>query len=618
MYNLSDMKTNVVFMIYCREADHPKFVMWHKKWNEQEDTSTQGKETSHTNPPTVAPLQDLMNIVEQEDPSLNTKVPDTEVSDPSHQAHELNSDTTLEKTAAQESEETLDTNPAIFSETLELPKSDVEADDGGNKEMVPQKDLTDSNKETVNVENQPETSMTIVSEKENISSSEVSEQKLPEDSKEDEQKESCDSVEINCAQQNKDESDKLLSLETEPLNPGIKSATELGEVMQAGEKILDTVEMSSDVKKPEHSLQTDHKKEISMSKEEPESANDSVNLSSDNNTEPIKRDEAAPENTDDGEKMNKCKSPDGNSTQEASLSLPSPKELTNDEDLPEKCKSEEMDVEESVEVKEESKTDTSVESETTMINKEKIKECVSENELEIRSTTEDESQLKQLKSEDIKDDENVHEKDENIHEKDENVHEKDENVHEKDEDVHEKDETKTEDSNTDKSGLQEIITEEDSIIKEKIESPETLLKVEGESDTLKTESEEIKDEDQDQVKDTETKDVEQRKSPDSSSLATSGVSHPAAEDTLNEEEPHLEDGDDLALDLGGLGATGEGVMPGGSELAALLSSQTELEQLVSQASSALVPISSNVHSGIYILLLCNIYIYIYIFFFLYH
>lgn len=73
-----------------------------------------------------------------------------------------------------------------------------------------------------------------------------------------------------------------------------------------------------------------------------------------------------------------------------------------------------------------------------------------------------------------------------------------------------------------------------------------------------------------------------------------------AQGSLDDDDSQLDDGDDLALDLGGLGAAGEGGMPGGSDLAALLSSQTELEQLVTQASSALashVPTAGIVQSG---------------------
>nr|XP_045620877.1 uncharacterized protein LOC123772060 isoform X3 [Procambarus clarkii] len=61
------------------------------------------------------------------------------------------------------------------------------------------------------------------------------------------------------------------------------------------------------------------------------------------------------------------------------------------------------------------------------------------------------------------------------------------------------------------------------------------------------------------------------------------------EDALDDNDTQLDDDGDLALDLGGLGAAGEGGMPGGSDLAALLSSHTELEQLATQASSALAP-----------------------------
>ena len=69
-------------------------------------------------------------------------------------------------------------------------------------------------------------------------------------------------------------------------------------------------------------------------------------------------------------------------------------------------------------------------------------------------------------------------------------------------------------------------------------------------------------------------------------MDTSDLTHPedleGTEEVLDEE-----DGDDLAIDLEGIESAGEGGMPENSDLAALLSSHTELEQLVNQASSAL-------------------------------
>ncbi|XP_042226418.1 uncharacterized protein LOC121869233 isoform X2 [Homarus americanus] len=91
----------------------------------------------------------------------------------------------------------------------------------------------------------------------------------------------------------------------------------------------------------------------------------------------------------------------------------------------------------------------------------------------------------------------------------------------------------------------------------------------------------------------QSKDLEGIELPQSSVIDAADISQPqdieGTEDTLDDDDTQLDDGDDLALDLGGLGAAGEGGMPGGSDLAALLSSQTELEQLVTQASSALAP-----------------------------
>lgn len=557
----------------AREADHPKFVMWHKKWNEQEESPVQGKEEPYTNPAAVAPLQDLMHIVEQEDPSLSTKVADTKMTEPSHQTHDL-STTTLEGTIIGESEKRPGVGPTMFSGTWDVSASSIaenqkpgiQADDG-KEVMVSQKDLVDSNKEVVNVKEQPE-----VAEKVSTSSTEVSEQKVPEDSKDDKQKESYD-VESSSAQQNKDEHGVLLPLENESPVPGIKSVSELKEnVLDDKEKDMDTLEISTSGKSPEDSIQTNLEEEISIHKES-KNTDDSVNLSSEETTASVMKEETAPESTADEEKMETCEPSDEQSIQGASLyqpekSLsPSSKEPTDDIDHPEECKCEETDVKD-VKEKEESKTDVSVEGEAAAMKEENTKQCLSEKELETKPIdevdVEDKSQVKQTKlevSEDLKN-------------------------------VPMKDESETEQTYTATSGLQGTAAEECNVVKD-TEFPKT-LKVEEGSVTFKTESDEIKN--ISEVKDTKTTDKEQGKPPNTSGMGTSSVSHSPVQDTLNEEEPHLEDGDDLALDLGGLGATGEGGMPGGSELAALLSSQTELEQLVSQASSALAPVSSNVHS----------------------
>ncbi|KAK8377107.1 hypothetical protein O3P69_013632 [Scylla paramamosain] len=161
----------------AREADHPKFVMWHKKWNEREESPPHGKEKSYTSPAAVAPLQDFMDIVDQEDPSLDTKVTDTKVPDLSHQTANLSSDITLGKTETEESGERLATSPTILSGTwnqgtTEIQKFDIQMDDG-KEVMRSQKDLADSNKGTVNDKNEPENSMTVDAEKVVTGSSEV-------------------------------------------------------------------------------------------------------------------------------------------------------------------------------------------------------------------------------------------------------------------------------------------------------------------------------------------------------------------------------------------------------------------------------------------------------------
>lgn len=533
--NISDMKSKIILMVYYREADHPKFVMWHKKWNEQEESLLHGKEKLYTTPAAIAPLQDLMDIVDQEDPPLGTNVTDTKVLDLSHQTANLSSDITLEKTEAEESEERLGTSPTIPPETWNQGTTDE-----GQEVMRSQMILADSNKVTVNDKNESENSIIVDAEKVVDSSSEASERKVPENSEEDKHSEGSYNVDNNI-QQNEDKPKISTLSEEEPPIPEIKSPKE-------SESSLNTVELSMDKEDLQDSLQI-RDEEISTNKET-ENADDSVKMSCEENDSVI-RGESTPEDIAGDKEKVKCESSDEHS-------IP-----THNADHPEECKCEEMEVE-NVEGKGESKTDIALESAATANNEEKSKECSFENKMEIKSSCDEkeESQVKEPKLE----------------------------ASEEHKSIHEKDETKSEYANIDHLGLQGVTA--DNIVKEETDLPQISLKVEREADTLKTECEE-KTEDN-KLKDQE----EQEKSPDSSSLGTSGVSHSAAEDPLNEEEPHLEDGDDLTLDLGGLGVTGEGGMPGGNELAALLSSQTELEQLVSQASSALAPVSSNVHSGI--------------------
>ncbi|XP_037801206.1 uncharacterized protein LOC119596129 isoform X3 [Penaeus monodon] len=57
----------------AKEADHPKFVMWHKKWIEKKEGNGQGEKAgTSSDPETIGPLPaDLMDIVGPDGPSLN-------------------------------------------------------------------------------------------------------------------------------------------------------------------------------------------------------------------------------------------------------------------------------------------------------------------------------------------------------------------------------------------------------------------------------------------------------------------------------------------------------------------------------------------------------------------
>uniref|UniRef100_A0A0P4VWL4 MBD domain-containing protein n=1 Tax=Scylla olivacea TaxID=85551 RepID=A0A0P4VWL4_SCYOL len=366
----------------AREADHPKFVMWHKKWNEREESPPHGKEKSYTSPAAVAPLQDFMDIVDQEDPSLDTKITDTKVPDLSHQTANLSSDITLGKTETEESGERLSTSPTILSGTwnqgtTEIQKFDIQMDDG-KEVMRSQKDLADSNKDTVNDKNESENSMTVDAEKVVTGSSEVSERKVPEGFEKDKHKESSYNVESS-TQQNKDETKIPVLSEEEPLIPEIKSSEE-------SESILDAVEISMDKKELQDSLQIRHE-EISMNKET-ENADENVNLSCEESYS-VMRGESTPKDIGDDKEKMKCESSDEQSVLGVAFSQSkksvtcSSKELTHDADHPEECKCEELGVE-NVEGKGESRTDISLESESTLINEEKLKECSFGNKLEIK------------------------------------------------------------------------------------------------------------------------------------------------------------------------------------------------------------------------------------------
>ncbi|XP_066973629.1 titin homolog isoform X2 [Macrobrachium rosenbergii] len=56
----------------AKEADHPKFVMWHKKWNEKEETDVPDNEATTTgSTEALERMQDLMDIVGEEGPNIS-------------------------------------------------------------------------------------------------------------------------------------------------------------------------------------------------------------------------------------------------------------------------------------------------------------------------------------------------------------------------------------------------------------------------------------------------------------------------------------------------------------------------------------------------------------------
>ncbi|XP_050716906.1 uncharacterized protein LOC126998812 isoform X7 [Eriocheir sinensis] len=538
----------------AKEPDHPKFVMWHKKWDEQEEASSQNKGEISPNSQSVAPLQDLMNIVEQDDPCLSPQIVDTKVSG---STHDLGSTSALERAVTGEPEK-FDTSHAIFPRGWDIPGpaatetqgTDLQA--GGKTEdvVIPKEQ---SNKAAMDVTKHSEGNTALPEASD--TKCEASEDQSKGES---ELKDSCSDGIINTAPQDHEPEISLISEKDSQILEAKPSADSKENILQVKEESKDSIEIAATRESLENSTQ------IALKEEKTNDSDDALNTDTEN-TNSIKRDEAAPGSAYENEEN--LQSSDGGQSKEASFhhspkSILTPRESDSDQDHHKEFPCEKTDIDPE-EVKE-SKTELPTESEAEPVKEEMA--GVFEEKTKKESTQEDvksESQGKQLE-ESCKEDETTPMKDD----------------------------CKIEPMDVDMG----VTTEDSTAVTYDTNISQEPPKVEEESDIVKMENEELDDKDSVKHSQTKDKEQEQEKLADSSNLASSSITASSAEDTLNEEENQLEDGDELALDLGGLGATGEGGMPGGNELAALLSSQTELEQLVSQASSALAPVTGNVHS----------------------
>ncbi|XP_050716944.1 uncharacterized protein LOC126998827 isoform X4 [Eriocheir sinensis] len=538
----------------AKEPDHPKFVMWHKKWDEQEEASSQNKGEISPNSQSVAPLQDLMNIVEQDDPCLSPQIVDTNVSG---STHDLGSTSALERAVTGEPEK-FDTSHAIFPRGWDIPGpaatetqgTDLQAG-GKTEDVVIPKDQ--SNKAAMDVIKHSEGNTALPEASD--TKCEASEDQSKGES---ELKDSCSDGIINTAPQDHEPEISLTSEKDSQILEAKPSADSKENILQVKEESKDSIEIAATRESLENSTQ------IALKEEKTNDSDDALNTDTEN-TNSIKRDETAPGSAYENEEN--LQSSDGGQSKEASFhhspkSILTPRESDSDQDHHKEFPCEKTDIDPE-EVKE-SKTELPTESEAEPVKEEMA--GVFEEKTKKESTQEDvksESQGKQLE-ESCKEDETTPMKDD----------------------------CKIEPMDVDMG----VTTEDSTAVTYDTNISQEPPKVEEESDIVKMENEELDDKDSVKHSQTKDKEQEQEKLADSSNLASSSITASSTEDTLNEEENQLEDGDELALDLGGLGATGEGGMPGGNELAALLSSQTELEQLVSQASSALAPVTGNVHS----------------------
>ncbi|XP_069942887.1 serine-rich adhesin for platelets-like isoform X3 [Cherax quadricarinatus] len=665
----------------AKEADHPKFVMWHKKWDEKEENSDQTKVSSEiAQADAVAPLQKLMNIVEHDASDLTPPLTNPLITDPSLMTEGIdNSSAPDSASASSPLEQSINASPSEvwdvteqiingeqFSAQTDNHKSDSanllqnDSADAYLQQIKEEKNVVDDVKE-----NKSSCEITLLPEMSDIQKHATPDHTLSEEaplsSKTDivsgtnDAQQSCSATKHQVLSKVlSDSSDKESIIQTETNIKLMKENSKISDFQAESLDASTTDVEAEDLTENKTTLQTNLKlAELEHENDtDSKSTRKSDDLEGDTKTEDTK-------STDEHTIVDIAKAPlnEGQCAGEpeeidlkpallehVELEKNYPINISVDDSAhPEGCACEEVKSNIKVDCKEVTVREKDPDdSNLSLTDKAKVNIGSEGDEIE---TTQKEGILATNQcgsKEEIKTAKNEKNNEANtLEEKNEKCTERSEmdtnssgteiksssTEKETEEDVHVVIKSETTNEN---NLLKNTVNEDDSGEKEdknylevKSDSPKYLCKSDENKDCKNAENEsineanttcikeeeeeenterkeqtqekmlEVQELDNTKQKDNPSKDLEGMELPQPAVMSTSDmpqcVDVEGNEDTMDDDDTQLDDDGDLALDLGGLGAAGEGSMPGGNDLAALLSSQTELEHLVTQASSALAP-----------------------------
>ncbi|KAK8719435.1 hypothetical protein OTU49_014039, partial [Cherax quadricarinatus] len=665
----------------AKEADHPKFVMWHKKWDEKEENSDQTKVSSEiAQADAVAPLQKLMNIVEHDASDLTPPLTNPLITDPSLMTEGIdNSSAPDSASASSPLEQSINASPSEvwdvteqiingeqFSAQTDNHKSDSanllqnDSADAYLQQIKEEKNVVDDVKE-----NKSSCEITLLPEMSDIQKHATPDHTLSEEaplsSKTDivsgtnDAQQSCSATKHQVLSKVlSDSSDKESIMQTETNIKLMKENSKISDFQAESLDASTTDVEAEDLTENKTTLQTNLKlAELEHENDtDSKSTRKSDDLEGDTKTEDTK-------STDEHTIVDIAKAPlnEGQCAGEpeeidlkpallehVELEKNYPINISVDDSAhPEGCACEEVKSNIKVDCKEVTVREKDPDdSNLSLTDKAKVNIGSEGDEIE---TTQKEGILATNQcgsKEEIKTAKNEKNNEANtLEEKNEKCTERSEmdtnssgteiksssTEKETEEDVHVVIKSETTNEN---NLLKNTVNEDDSGEKEdknylevKSDSPKYLCKSDENKDCKNAENEsineanttcikeeeeeenterkeqtqekmlEVQELDNTKQKDNPSKDLEGMELPQPAVMSTSDmpqcVDVEGNEDTMDDDDTQLDDDGDLALDLGGLGAAGEGSMPGGNDLAALLSSQTELEHLVTQASSALAP-----------------------------
>ncbi|XP_068218788.1 PHD finger protein 20-like protein 1 isoform X2 [Palaemon carinicauda] len=573
----------------AKDADHPKFVMWHKKWNEKEETDDPGngnEATTEGSTEALERMQDLMDIVGEEGPNITQ---------PSVNNSMITAPQLL--TTAMETE----SSPQVS-------QLNVQMDSGGNQQATNLIDPLHQSVEDSKVQN-PSASCANIPDVPMTEKDEVTE-KQPDllISTDEQHKESQkDNMEVpppepeksldEISNENKEEKIDFKDSEITDQKPGSDPEGTQNQELKSESPKMNEFNEKNTIKDEKESIlvknepKEDFKSSVALDVQS-SSKNFSVNVSDIKNEGISESDSEAISKT--AIKEPSSSSPSSNEMEGKDSHVTKPKELREGSTSPVSTgKEENKDIGQNV-VKEE-QTDIikqeipneSVEKEAASISADSL-QSVKHSPLH-QDDTDDENKISKANLEGESSQSNVI--------KSKPKDDTEECVAEKEsEDVGDESKSKLSDTAMDV----ETSNKNDTAMDVETSNKNVSEKDEKDSDSTQGNAKSRVSKDVSgagDLNELEIADVGDIELPQPGDMGASSLTHPEGLEGTSEV---LDDdgGDDLALDLDGIEGAAEGGMPENSDLAALLSSHTDLEQLVTQASSELsahVPVPA-VHS----------------------